>query len=242
MEVILGIPGKWEEHGEFVERMNATKSLYIYQNDTIKNKETGKTFEAVFMEYNPVLLNAFDYGGRLELDEVDKAESENFKHTLYILGEVKSEEDAKEIMQAASTVLMAEGMAVKVENSGILHGSGEWLKFTKKMKQVDLFQAFVTIVPHKKFYTSFGMHILGLPEAAIELKKEEDNTYSYNLLRTFLYSIYADKMEVNEKNTFALYENEPTFNLKKCKDNRHQQDDLFHNVNGIWELTAVNNK
>lgn len=236
METILGIPGKWADESEFLNATALNSDSYIFDNNKLINTKTNKSYNVLLHKFHPSLLNAFYFSGEPKLSDEDKAEVENLTYTAYLIAEIENMDDTRELVKAAEVLLHSGGLAVKVETSAIMHNRNEWLGFARTMKNVNLFQAFVAIVRDNTGFVSYGMQMLGLPNAQIVSEPDE---YAYLLLRTFLFHLFTEKPTFNNNDEFSLYEGEPLYRLEKGDDTKFPKDDLFYNPYGLWTIAPA---
>ncbi len=162
MEIIISVPGKWKNETELID--NPVQDNYKYEKNLLSESSGKKSFETVFLPYDDILMNAYIYSGEEYAKQEDINESKRFSFTVYLVGKAEKETDLQQLIKAGAALMRRGGLGIKVENSGIIHSAHDWIGFSKSIKQVSVFQAYIAITHIEDKITSFGLHLFGLPD------------------------------------------------------------------------------
>lgn len=230
MDVLLSVPGIWDNEDQIYEVPQQKQDLF-YRN--------GQPFiEMLVKPYDEKLVDDFKF---LLPEDIPKKEFERLDshtHNAFIAGNVNSHDDLMQLMQATAEVVKTGGMAVRVESSKTAVTAAEWLLTVKSPKKANLFKTFVGFLKISNYVQSFGMHILGMPDA--RAPEGTDEYYAYNVLRNLLFMGYIDKGGYRDGQIVTLFQDEPEYKLHLTEDDRGEES-LFYNAQGIWELTQLKN-
>jgi hypothetical protein len=73
-------------------------------------------------------------------------------------------ESALTMMQAGAAIVRAGGAGVFIDNSGLAHGGGQWIKMTDDASPDSISFAFASIVRGPQQVYTMGMHVMGFPD------------------------------------------------------------------------------
>lgn len=187
-----------------------------------------------FCEFDERMLQAFEIGGQgkltsLVLDEVALHRSVVYLHfSLDILSQ------KVRILKFTEMLSKCGGIAVKLETTGIAHEWKRWFDLLESINPFDTYCASVVLVGDEKFYYSCGMHNFRLPD--VQVSKSLDGEQAADLMNHFNYWQIVEEPVLKPGHTFSLTADSEHFRLSLLKDERHSENDLFHNENGVWEL------
>lgn len=235
-KIVLGIPGFWKTRNEFKEAMIRKGNGYIYLGNHIGNFEKPEEFfEIDISDYNQYVAEAFEIAGNGSFSKDDVNNLKKHNSIVYIISDGGTLENVLRIMEVASAVLHAGGIAVNVESSGRACTKKDWLDITNSKEITKVFTAFIQMSRDNNIFYTTGMHSFGYPDVlttTVEMAAAEIE----QLFKVFcIYSI-IEKPKINDGETFSLDLNSPIFLLKKEKCTMFEEDDLFFNPYGIWNL------
>lgn len=234
-KIVLGIPGFWKTRNEFKEAMIRKGNGYIYLGNHIGSFEKPEEFfEIDFSDYNQYVAEAFEIAGNGSFSKDDVNNLKKHNSIVYIISNEGTLENILKIMEVASAVIHAGGIAVNVETSGRACTKNDWLDITNNKEITKVFTAFIQMSRDNNIFYTTGMHSFGYPDVITTVGMEVAEIEQ--LFRGFcLYSI-IEKPKINEGETFSLDSNSPIFLLKKENCTMFEEDDLFFNPYGIWNL------
>ncbi|RNB51667.1 DUF4261 domain-containing protein [Brevibacillus gelatini] len=234
--IILGVPGYWKSRDDFKEAMLRKGNGYIYMGNHIGNLENPDVFFEVDMnEHNPYVTEAFEIAGNGSFSVEDIYDLKNHNSIVYIFGEGGSVDNVMKIMEVASAVLNAGGIAVNVESSGRASTKKDWLEITSSQ---DITKVFTRIIQMSRdnntFYTT-GMHCFGYPDVVTTYEGNTGKEVA-TLFRVFCLYNLVEKPKINAGETFSLDSSSPVYLLKHEECTMFESDDPFYNPYGVWRL------
>ena len=150
-------------------------------------------------EHDPALQNAFHLAGRSSVTDAEIDAIATHTCTACVIGEGGSTEAAQSILGAASGLLRAGGLAVKMESTGKAHSKQDWYVLDADQSLRALYDAFVTLIGGDGGGYSCGMHNLGLPDAAQDAALSDED--GARLLQTFLLYTLLEKPDLRRSQT-----------------------------------------
>jgi len=236
-KIIIGIPGRWANQSEVVQAIGLRSGGYLFAGMVLMHIETRWSCSVEVYEYDPNMRSAFEIasGGKMTDAELDEVEAH--LHTVYLIGDGGSYQNARHMIQAAKALIRCGGIAVKIESAGVAHSASDWAKLTDEELPLSELKAFVTFVGGNGNCYSCGMHNLGYPDAAVTADISPQEAAS--LLHQFLCYINFENPSISDHQTFSVEENAPLYRLVKTPCTMFPEDDPFHNPYGVWQLSAV---
>jgi hypothetical protein len=234
---VVGIPGSWMSRPELVQALASSGDGYLLGTDTLRHADTGEIYGVDIYPYDETLRHAFALAGGRALSEDDLRRIDTHTSTLYLIGHGGSPASAHAMMRAATAVLQAGGIAVKVESSGIAHSARTWLDLTGETAPEALYQAYVSLVRSELQYYSCGMHVLGYRD--VEAPAELEPAMATRLLETFLLYTLQPRVALRDGDTFSTDAASARWRLGQVECTEYAPDDLFFNPFGMWRLTPV---
>lgn len=218
-QLIICIPGKWENESEIPNSVKDQFSFELY-------------------EYDESLANAFNIGSGNTLSDEEIEAIESHKTTLYLKFDGYSLENVKKAIKATKSILKeASGLGVKIENSGKASSPEKWLSLDENNPS-DLYEAFIMIAGIDNYYYSCGMHCFGMKDS-ICFPEETDPGYAGNLLRMFCIYLLMENPDLKDNETFSVADEDPPFVMNHSKCDHFPEDDLFFNPFGVWVLNKL---
>jgi len=230
MDLLLSVPGIWDNENQIYQVPQKVPEYFFQDNQQIT--------ELLVKPHNPDLVEEFRFLLPKDIPEKEFERLNTHTHNAFLAGEVKNHDDLMHIIRATSEIVKTGGMAVRIESSQTAVTAAEWLLLQKDPKKANLFKTFVGFLKISNYVQSFGMQILGRPDARIAIGTDE--YYAYNLLRNFLFMGYMDNLTYQDKQIVSLYKDEPEYKVHLINDDRGEED-LFYNAYGIWELVKHTN-
>lgn len=239
VEIVLGIPGLWTDRTDIVSSIVDKSQDYVFFGGLLLDSKTNRHYGMEVDEPNPDLRRSFELAapGSLAkplLDDIDR-------HTfiLYVRGPGGSLETAWTMMEVASALLRAGGLAVKVETTGKAFGPDQWLRCLeyKDSDPAALHDAFVTFINNGRELYTCGMHNLGYPDAVMAAQNSPQEAIKY--LETFQFYILRENPNLADGHTFSVSADAPHYRMKLENYTFYPPGDLFHNPFGVWRLTPV---
>lgn len=135
-ETVLCVPGLWSDRADLLKRIVQDSGGYLFAGCILMHMETKEFFELQVEGPDPRMADAFAAAGRHWATAEDLARIASHNFVLYLVGPGGSRERAESFMRAASGLLKAGGLAVKVESSGLAHDRGKWLEMTGQFLSV----------------------------------------------------------------------------------------------------------
>ncbi|MEM8888473.1 MAG: hypothetical protein AAGD28_10875 [Bacteroidota bacterium] len=240
MEIILCIPGPWNDRTEFLQAVvEQNTGTYIFAGQILLNLETQESFQVELYEADDRLLESFRHALR-----PDTATEENLqpiaqhKMVAYLIGPGGSFDTAKSMAHAAKALLAAGGLGVKVETAGTAFTPQQWQQMLENGNPVDLYAMYVidAIGNSTDLLYSCGMHNLGLKDTIV---RGLEFQAAYQVLSTFNYYLLLENPDIEENQTFSIAEDAPRFVIKDEVHQPNKGEELFENPFGMWSLNKV---
>lgn len=186
--------------------------------------------------HDPAMVPAFAAAGRGRMTEAEIARVGEHGTCAYVVADDGGTiETATRVLRAARAVVLAGGLGVKVESSGVAHSPERWLSFGRDPDPHDLVAAFVAVVRHPEGWTrTCGLHALGWPEASAPVG--DDPAAAVDLVLTLAHHLVGDEPVLETGQTFGVAPGARAHRLTLEPDAYAPPDDLFHNPFGVWTL------
>lgn len=238
-KIILGIPGCWETREEFKHAL--IKNGYMCIGNLISRLEKTEAFFEVEMEgYNPFVVEAFETARNGSFSGEELNNLKKFKSIVYIIGEGGSVEKVLSIMEVASAILRAGGLAVNVESSGRARTKQDWLQITNEKNIVGMFTAFIQMAYENDLFYTAGMKCFGYPDVTCAVESMTGAEITELFSEFCLYNL-IENPEINDGETFSLAADAPVFLMKREKCQLFEENHLFYNPYGVWNLVSLAN-
>ena len=229
---VLCIPGPWKDQNAFAAAVAET-GRYLCAGGMLMDLQSKSAFNYTFENADKRMAQAFRSAGPQLTDNVLK-QIERHRSVLYLISFELNLAGANALMRAASAVLDAGGLAIKVETAGLAHTAAQWQEFCGTQAQHSAHQAFVVYVSGISSY-SCGMHNLGLFDASVSADDSKNLNDAVELLRTFNWYQISESPQLQSGQSFATKEAGPVYQLGLAA-NRFMPTDPFYNAFGTWQL------
>ncbi|MCB9587606.1 MAG: DUF4261 domain-containing protein [Polyangiaceae bacterium] len=238
--LVLCIPGPWADRGEFLAAVarHEPPARFLFAGQVLSDTNTQERVEVDFQDPDPHLEEAFGIAGQGHLEPSLLSDVARHKSVAYLIFPLDFPMERDRIHRFTALLRDIGGIAVKVESSGIAHSWPQWFELIAGTR-LDQYSACVTLIGGQSYYYSCGMHHFGMPDTAVSRSvRDTEAAYTLNVFNMYLLE-EAPKLE--DGHTFSIAQDAPKFRLRHTPDERHPQDDLFHNPNGLWCLDLLAN-
>jgi hypothetical protein len=237
LNIILGIPGPWDDAVELGQAIVASNNDgYGLHDGQLIGPELAAPLE--LCEHDPGLRRSFELANRRSLSNTDLDRIEAHASCAYLICPGGSMDAGRHAMALAARVLRAGGYAVRVETAGVAHSASDWLAQTERNETHvgALYIGFVALINRQGQVYSCGMHNLGYPDATVSALPVPT---AGELLRGFLMSVVHEQpLLISGKST--LNDGAGTLYLLTHEGcTLFEPDDPFFNPYGVWQLTPV---
>jgi len=234
-EIIICVPGTWENRTKFLEAIvTSTSGDFMFAGMILVHAKGKDHVELEFCDADEHMSKAFELGGQGQLTAETLNQIVHHKSVAYLHFPFDIVSQKARILKFTEVLSKCGGIAVKLETSGNAHEWRRWFELLHSDNPFDTYCASIVLVRDESFYYSCGMHNFGLPDAQISTRFDPED--AADLLNRFNYWRITEKPIFKTGHTFSLSADEPHFRLKLVNDERHPEDHLFHNPDGLWEL------
>lgn len=238
--IILGIPGKWPTRSDIVRAIAEFSGGYLFAGAILMKTSAPKLhWEVDVHDHFPKLRRAFEIAGQGLIDNGTLDSIAEHTHTLYVMSEDVGLEAAQGIAEAASALLDAGGLAVKVESSGTAHDAKTWRALAAAPDAANLYRALVVLVGKNvddNFY-SCGMHHFALPDTTLPASVDPEEAAV--VMNRFNQYQLIENPTFKSGHTFSIAPDAPRYRLEHRPCTQFAPDDPFHNPAGYWHLAPI---
>jgi hypothetical protein len=236
-KIIIGVPGPWATRADIVTSIAQRSGGFIFAGLILMDTTIKKGFTVEVYGHDAHLQEAFRVAGGGGISLSDLAAIGQHQHTLYSHGSGTSPEGAREMLRVGVGLLNAGGLGVKVESSGIAHSAIRWRELAASERLVDVYTAFVTLIGAKDCFCSCGMHVFGLPDAAVP--RDLHTRTAAQLLHSFNNYLLGERPSLADGHTFSISADAPRFRLHKIPCDTYEPQHPFHNPHGMWKFATA---
>ena len=229
---VLCIPGPWKDHNAFAEAVAET-GRYLCAGGMLIDLQSQSAFNYTFESADKRMAQAFRAAGPQITENLLK-QIERHRSVLYLISFELNLAGANALMRAASAVLDAGGLAIKVETAGLAHTPAQWQEFCGTQAEHSAHQAFVVYISGSTSY-SCGMHNLGLFDVSVAALNNEEANAAVELLRNFNWYQITEAPQLAAGMSFATQQSGPFYQLALAAS-RFVPTDPFCNAFGTWQL------
>jgi hypothetical protein len=237
---IFCIPGAWKDFDDFKGALiTSSAAHYMVLGDALINSFGHYHYSFEFCERDVRMRLSFSVAGMttgMSAQDLDVVEGHRF--VVYISGVTGNPGQAAQIAEAATAILKAGGLGIKVESTGKAFSKERWLDQMAVTEPQRLYDMFVldSITDKDGTVFSCGMHNLGLKETIVS---NEDFQEAARLIRVFGCYQFLEHPVILENQTFQVDRSAPLFRITSEPHPPYATDDTFHNPYGMWRLTRV---
>ncbi|VXB61392.1 hypothetical protein [Massilia sp. 9I] len=236
-QLVLCIPGPWSDRSELLQRIIAgSKGDYLFAGRLLMHVQTKHVFELEHEAADERMAQAFAAAGPHWRDAPEMAAIGSHRSVVYLLGHGGSDQNVQALMLAAQALLVAGGLGVKVESSGLAHAPQAWRRMCAEFALFSPYNAFVAVVGGRREAYSCSMHTFGMHDVQVF---EEDSAEAVEVARTFSWYLYTEHPIIKEGQTFACAPDAPVYVVSAGKGVDYGPDSLFANPYGTWQLRRL---
>lgn len=240
VETRLCIPGSWRSQEDIYQKvLSAGGGEYMAAGGYIINVPAKRHYKLELFERDDKLAGIFQVAGKPAGIGPDSLHSiENHKTVAYLTGATGDLDGAYLMACAASVMLKAGGLGVKVETAGKAFDSKQWQRSTKTYDEASLFELFVlnSVTMADGAVFSCGMHNLGLKDTIVS---DEDFQTAYELISIFGFYQIFDKPVILPGQTFQRDAHSPVYRIGEELTQPYRGDPLSENNVVMWRLTRI---
>jgi hypothetical protein len=232
--IIVCIPGMWQERSDIITAIAASNDGWSFDGEFLHDTASNEKFGMAAVGYDAALPKAFSIAGRRSMSPDDIEAIKKHIQTVFLTGDGGSPERARGMMHAASALLRAGGLGVKVETAGVAHSPANWQALEAAPELVAVYHAYVSMVAAQKVYYSCGMHNLGLPDATVPRSLAPRD--AARTLEAFLLYLLYESPDLSDTHTFSMDASSPRFKLQDNPCTMFPKEHPFYNPYGVWIL------
>jgi hypothetical protein len=232
-EIILCIPGPWEDRRSFLQSLISTHAgRYIFAGVILHDTQDNDSVEVDLHEYDPNMAAAFRPSG---VDVGTLVSISAHKMVAYLHFPLDLPDQRERLLKYSDVIRKAGGIAVKLESCGLAHHWERWFEWMSSPFEVVQYRAAVIIGVGDEGCYSCGMHHFGFPDA----ETAEPGSEGQLLLDTFNRYRLGESPTIRSGETFTPSADSPRYRLHLSPDERFPEDHLFHNPHGVWRLERI---
>ncbi len=232
VEVTLRIPGLWQQPDE-VDRALPIGYRLVEGKLHLPDE---MTLDVGATPADDEFADLFRNGCQYPPSDEDQQKILNYKTNVLLSGPGGSMGAAKRMLDAGRAIIHAGGAGVFVDNSGMAHGSDDWLALAGQADDGGAFWAFVATVGTETTVYSIGMHVLGYRDAMIPRTGNDEQDYL--MLNEFLGYSYRSGRTIHDGDLMGD-EHGPQFRIRAETATHFPPDAPLHNPFGQWRLEAA---
>lgn len=238
METIVCIPTSNDGPETFRDQVLAvTNGKYLFAGQILMSVESKAGIICETHDPDPNIAEAFQIGGQGLISENDIATIKKHQSVMYLIWDQPGLAELHQLHTFINVCLKCGGLGVKFENSGVAHSTRSWQAMKFHENTLELLQSHVMLIGNEQHFYSTGMHIFGLPDAAV-LTTIENRQAGYLLTEFNHYQLF-ESPDFEEGHTFSTSAEEPHFRLKKKSDWINVDEECFENPYGRFLLEPI---
>jgi hypothetical protein len=237
-EMILCVPGPWKDRAELLGKIIAVEpeGRYMYAGLLLADVQAKEHVPLEFGEADPDLAQAFEFAGQGKIPEAVLEQVRAHMSVVYLRFPIALAQERERVLKFGTVLQRAGGVAIKVESAGIAHTWERWSELLNGTP-FDLYCAVVVLVADEEQYHSCGMHHFLLPECAVPRSMPLPD--AAELMNQVNFWRMLETPALANGHTFSLTASSPRYRMTLEPDQRHANDDPFHNEHGVWNLRDV---
>lgn len=237
-DLIVCIPGPWESRTAFIESLiTATRGEFMFAGMLLAHPKSKDHVRLDFYEPHDQMAKAFSYAGQGKLSDETLSKIAQHKSVVYLHFPLDIASQRPRLVKFTEVIGQCGGIAVKLESSGVAHEWDRWFSLLRSENPFDTYCACAVLTADEDHYYSCGLHHFGLPDA--QISRSVDVEEAADLLNRFNYYRIDENPLLDSGHTFSLSADGPRYRMELLADNRHPEDDPFHNSHGLWNLTRA---
>lgn len=168
--------------------------------------------------------------------EADRERIERYTVNVCLRSLGGSVEDAARMLAAGAAIIHAGGAGVFVDNSGVAHGSDDWLALAEDSAHGGVFWAYVATIGSEEDVWSLGMHVLGYRDAV--MPRSGDDEFDHLRINEFLGYTYRSGAVIRDGDLIGGHGG-PEFRLLHEDILDIPDEHPMFNPFGRWRLVPV---
>jgi len=237
-KMLICIPGPWENHSEFIEKVvTATKGKYMFAGAILACPDEKNHIPLELYGHDENILQAFSIAGQGKLSEQTLEKIKMHSGVAYLCFPIDLLSNKEMVINFTRVMQETGGYVVKIESTGIAHDWDVWFENLKSVNPFDQYRTFVILLGDDQFYYSCGMHHFLLPESQISTNTPIES--AADTLNRFNYYQIIEKPDLQQGHTFSLTPDSPYYKLNLRDEQRYTNDESFYNPYGIWTMESV---
>ena len=249
VEIALRVPGPWDSPEAFDAALpdgyrlgGDGETLWLYTSPDADGGEPGRV-PLYIHPFDAEFVDVFAGGvGRLP-SEADRAGVEQHSVLICPVFPGGSPERAAAALRHTAAVIRAGGVGVFVDNSGLAHGSDDWLALADATHDADAvddaaMHAFVNVYGAADRLWSIGMHLLGHRDATL-VDRSGDDERDDVMLRNALGYILLSGATIADGDRLDDVGAGETLVVSLIDDDEVAPDHPMHNPSGRYRLTRT---
>ncbi len=231
VNITLRIPGNWAHPGELLDRMpqdvRLTPAALILPD--------GAEIDFTPMPPDDQFARIFASSCRQPATGDEMEIVNGYTVNVGLTGPGGSIQAATTMMQAGAAIVRAGAAGVFIDNSGLAHGSGNWIEMAEDAGPDALSFAFVSIVRGQHEVRTMGMHVLGLRDVVMQRRDVEPD--GDTIIETIRY-LCSSEHAVEDGHVLAD-EAGPRFQAVAISSDEFDAGSPMHNPFGRFKLVSM---
>jgi hypothetical protein len=238
-EMIICVPGPWENRSEFARRVFALEPYgrYTFDGGVLADVKHQDQVRIQILGQHPRMREAFEAATRGDLPLETASAITGHRSSIYLHFPANVIEERLRILKFTELAKRSGGIAIKLESSGVGHWWERWFQLLGSKNEFDWYCAVVMLLSGDGRYYSCGMHHFGLADCSVE--QSVTPREAARLINKFNYWRIISPRTINSFEILRLDESGARFRLSWESDRFNPEGDLFHNPHGLWLLSAA---
>jgi hypothetical protein len=234
-ELIICIPGPWENRNDFLAQVIQLEPMgnYIFAGGILANPSAHDHVPLDFQPHDDRMAEAFEIAGQGKISDETLTRIGQHKGVAYLFFSMDIREERERILKYTQVLQRLGGFAVKLESSGTAHEWERWFSLLPG-SPFDMYCSAVVLLGGEDVFYSCGMHHFGLPECSVPRSLPINE--AAELINQFNFFRIVDEPILETGHTFSMDEDSPRYRMFLEKDTRYEEDESFHNPHGLWRL------
>jgi hypothetical protein len=237
-ELVVCIPGPWSDRTDFLrDLVKGTNGNYMLGGMFLANPKEKDHITFEICGQDDRMRQAFEIAGQGKLSHGELEAISTHQSVAYLHFPLNILEQRDRIKKFSTVIQTIGGFAVKIESTGIAHSWEHWHKMLGSENEFDIYCGFVVLIGGEKHYYSCGMHNFGLPDCRVSTAFNPN--YAADFMNRFNYYQITEKPSLESGHTFSIDSESPNYFMNLIPDNRHDEDTLFRNPFGLWDMVLI---